>query len=411
MFVEGVRFLDAYSRNGVALPSQDNPFFSTIDASTGRSIMDPVLEKSYELGEVVYDPLRNPAEGLSTAQKQMCDQYFGGWNEGVSAWRKLGSAKREAHERLMQRAAQEKLAPEAVEELQLQLREDFERAANYFTFHVFNACMSPMWHRFVHGDWPNADRRSQAKIGCITWTQQAIARTAMRLFGRRQGVLERQGKASYFFESAKMNLVRKSFEGKGTESDVAILTLEVVRQATLEDPSLNLIVLPAPPQLDSSDFRQRAAAKTVKNPNIDFLLIDLDSNEVGGIQAKAWDGNRRFERKYDTAERVLIVSGSSDLQNRVRIPLDGNDVQEAHATPAAAKLFSWSGSLCVSIMTDFSCPGASSYKRKMAERVQQGIPDPTAWQADMATIANRVGPRMLQRAGVVVAENGFFEKP
>ncbi|QQS17980.1 hypothetical protein IPL68_04990 [Candidatus Saccharibacteria bacterium] len=226
-----------------------------------------------------------------------------------------------------------------------------EEAGVETAFHQMTLSFMPMWQSMLDGEWPRRnvnEPREKDKFWWITKVQQDLAMHGVQELNRRMKMAMGAGQENFF---SKANSSARGFlEGKGAELDVAILLLEMVKQAMIENPELELTVIPAPPQFEKSDYREMATdEEKPKNPNVDFLVINLRTHQVAGVQVKSTRGGK--EAQYDTQSgRVTILYGE-DIAPPVMIGVPNYNQFTRSGKPVIhQKPHSWYGRLCVDIM-------------------------------------------------------------
>ncbi|MBL8121190.1 hypothetical protein JNM87_00370 [Candidatus Saccharibacteria bacterium] len=252
-----------------------------------------------------------------------------------------------------------------------------EEAAVEAAFHQLTLCFMPMWKPLLDGEWPKHHTNTSAnydKIWWITHVQQDIALHGMQELNRRRRMVSAEGQDNYF--SKANSLARGFIEGKGAEFDVAIQLLEAVKQAMEADPELELTVIPAPPQFEASNYRNTAQkgqeTHKPKNPNVDFLVINLRTRQVAGVQVKATRGGK--ERSYDIdSGRVTILYGE-DIAPPIRVGEPNYRQFTKSGQPVIhQKLHPWYGRLCVAIMQDVPTYGPDAARVFKWRDVQNGF--------------------------------------
>jgi len=217
---------------------------------------------------------------------------------------------------------------------------EHEEAMRKYNWHVLNMSMAPLWKPLMDGEWPKPGN-GRDKFWWIERAQEGLAVQNMRVLQVRHQEAINDPTTYFGPENGRM---RAFNEGLGAEYEDAILLLEVVKQAMLEDPSLELTVIPASPQFESSDYKRIAKERGHEpiNTNADFLIINLRTHEVVGWQSKT-RLQERVVNSYDTAER-LVMSSTIDNGNVVRVPMrrmeNGREV-------VTERTFPWIGGLAV----------------------------------------------------------------
>lgn len=227
-------------------------------------------------------------------------------------------------------------------------------------FHLLTMCMMPMWKPLLDGEWPKHNSNQGERYDRTWWitrAQQDIAMHGMRELNHRRKMVEAKGQENYF--SKAFAPVRLLTEGSGAEYDVAIQLLEAVKQAMIEDPELELTVIPAPPQFEQSIFTQNPSpnGEKPKNPNVDFLVINLRTHEVAGVQVKN-SRSTKAEQKYDTESgRVTILYGE-DIAEPVSIKTPNTNQFTKDGKPVMhTQSHSWFGRLSTAVMKEIPTYG------------------------------------------------------
>jgi|GEM_PF-6925180 len=227
-----------------------------------------------------------------------------------------------------------------------------------YNWHIIATAMAPMWKPIIDGTWPEPGPQNHDKYWWIHRAQENLALQSMYYVRRRHEAVQNE---EYFQPSS--GPVRGRNEGFGAELEDGQLLLKVVEEAMLENdrareqdptiPELDLTVIPAPPQFESSDFKRIAkeqGRENPKNPNADFLIINCRTHEVVGWQSKT-HLQQKVVKGYDTDERI-IMSGTIDIGNRVRIRIPNE-----RGKGETESSFPWIGGLAVQKALEISTYG------------------------------------------------------
>ena len=229
----------------------------------GRRIVHDAEEWAHLLGVHVLDfaagrPLPGPWEGARALAR------YGAWNLGSFV--------------------------DTVRALQVTLRH--RDAVRRMHFHTLSNCLQLMW-RPVFG-FPRTptviDRRR---------SQLLLALHAANMMTTRESNLD--GGHEPDPDDGDQQSLLSMQHGMLTETDAAVTILQVIRDMP------NLILLPAPPQIESGLGRH----------NVDFLVLDTVRRTVVGIQVKT-RMSQRTPGLYD--DGVMFIDGTIDLGNERLVP-------------------------------------------------------------------------------------------
>lgn len=239
-------------------------------------------------------------------------------------------------------------------------------ADSQLSYHQLNQCMLPMWRSLLDGLDPKESR--EEKLAWIERVQTEIALLGTQVLIRRQSIIDKYGQKVYFSGASPLTPMRETLAGSGAEYDVAIQLLEMIKQAMIKDESLNLTVIPAPPQFEQTDHYKTVVEPGSKalNPNADFLVINLNTHQVTGVQVKAGGGNNRQAKKaeehYDLS-RVTLLYGM-DISPPIRVKIPNKNQRTARGElNAPERLFFWSGQLAIALAMKANTYGPESRRK------------------------------------------------
>lgn len=310
---------------------------------------------------------------------------------------------------------------------------DSGRAESITMFHTLNSCMRVHWLRLVTGKWPKIGRGQDDRIWWTNRAQQDIAGVGMRISETRLEYMRRLGLERYF--SRDWLAVRSRREGRGNELDVGIWGLEIAKRAMAEG-SDDIIVISAPQRFESTDravprLLAEELGRPFKNPNSDYLEINLANRQVIGLQAKSSSIGGKAKR-YD-AERVAVLTGT-EIGNYITVEF-AEDEGALSEGSKLSRVFSFSGTLCLSMALDLPrhgpdtavvfqdaspdwppMPGRApetyrAYNRQLAKQLAAAgyFPPPDgSWRAHLRNAAQQAGPAILRNIGVELGPDSFF---
>jgi hypothetical protein len=393
----------------------------------------PAERWSHIFGQAAYNYLDGSPIGESSAKKKrLFGDYLGPYTLFIH--KDFNDISRTVHNlRIQQLLEIERVGQDGQLTLELtqrkkEIKQQFYEALISLTFHLVNNSMQAMWIPILDGQWPD---NSLSRLDIIEDIQYSLAEAGLDLYLQREQLATEENNYKYFTEENALK--RAAVQGLGSEIDSAIVLLEVIKRAMIEDPSLNLIVIPAPLQFEHSTRRK-------PNPNIDLLVVNLNTREVigGQVKSKFLLSNRG---KYDP-ERVEIISADVDLENRL---------ERVTGSKAGPKVMTWSGLIGAEIalrprqypslkgtgLHPFSSMprfyddyqanqripignrklpsrhpgrGNTALKKFIAKRIYATLDADNPHRKRVPEAANRLGRRILPRIGVNPAEDGFFRE-
>lgn len=355
--MQGEKFLDAYEPNPEIESPKDN----------FDEIVHPLEVAGHMLGEWAFTYLgQPPTEDKELVGLTVCPpgedkpptfedfmRYYE-WRKDSNVGTQLSRLQREMFTDIAKAVKGDHISLEQAEELANDTVMEYEQAVRKNTFHDLTACMTPMWQPILDGKWPDPGPDGFDKYWWITRAQRDIAGNSIQALERRRKHAKVEGELNYF--SPRVGITRSTVEGRGTEFDVAINLLEIIKRAMREherkhpeEPSLELTVIAAPPQFEAADYRRLGGERgeeDPKNPNVDFLIMNLRTHEVVGVQAKT-RGHPNVDAKYDTAERVSMMDGKA-FGNTIKVDVP----QKKNPDLISQREFAWSGGLAVRMLLD-----------------------------------------------------------
>lgn len=163
-------------------------------------------------------------------------------------------------------------------------------AVRLMHFHTLSRYLGYMWRTVAgHPSRPTTVQRRQAQL--------LIALHAANM------VMYREHQVIHGVETES---VRTARHGMLSESDAAIVLLELIRHRT------DLLLLPAPPSYEAA-WSSTPAARAGARRSVDLILLDPVRRRVAGIQVKT-KLSSASQQRYDS-EFVVLIDGALDLGN------------------------------------------------------------------------------------------------
>ncbi|WP_375385415.1 hypothetical protein [uncultured Microbacterium sp.] len=173
----------------------------------------------------------------------------------------------------------------------IQGRDGGARGVRAMHFHTMAHCLLPMWKPVL-----GAGRAANVRERRVA--QLLLAVHAGHMITRREELLTLSPRPD-----SRVAAILAVQHGMLTETDALVVVLEIVRHLP------DLVVLPAPPQFESS-----SAAR-----NADLLVLDLTRRTVAGIQVKTSLVDADKVRRQHGS--VVLVDGVADLGNQRLVPV------------------------------------------------------------------------------------------
>lgn len=184
---------------------------------------------------------------------------------------------------------------------------------NEINFHVLNHAMLSMWSLAL--DIPTAHPRSRE----IYEAQLSLALAGTR---HAEDRVRRTGKAPESYYAPDNADYRRKISGIATEIDAAIVLLELCRRHPA------LCVVPAPRRFEEFGMRQVPSdGGRATTANSDFVLLNMDEQQVTGVQVKTWAAGCDVARY--SSDHVVILDGVHDLGNTRPVRLDPRSSEQS----------------------------------------------------------------------------------
>lgn len=177
---------------------------------------------------------------------------------------------------------------------------------NEINFHVLNHAMLSMWSLAL--DIPTAHSRARE----IYEAQLSLALAGTR---HAEDRVRRTGKEPESYYSPDNADYRRRISGIATEIDAAIVLLELCKRHPA------LCVVPAPRRFEEFGVRHASSdGGRVTSANSDFVLLNMDEQQVTGVQVKTWAPGCDVARY--SSDHVVILDGVHDLGNTRPVRLE-----------------------------------------------------------------------------------------
>jgi|GEM_PF-1778881 len=244
-----------------------------IDENLGpfRGLLDNAIDWSCYYGAALFDHLQGEQSAPELTEDALKSYTHWVTHEGSAIEGTLSSDENHAN-------------PEALNTLAI------------YNFHPINAAMSRMWTPIIKGEW----RSEQERRASIRISQSALALKGLQLFNDKLRCIDKMQDDGQNYFSKKNTGLRRSFEGRLSEIDAAIVLLGVA--AGIPDST----VVPGPLQ-----FEQNIQGR--RRYNADYIWCNQTS--ALGIQVKSqMFDTEQIDYDYDPS-RIVLVDCAIDLAN------------------------------------------------------------------------------------------------